>query len=214
MQTGQAGFFSDPPLARNSRFALAFLSPLFPWNKQNITPVLQAIYSQSIAIDAIMQIANGQISNRSKTKTKSEVIACLLSTLYQIDQSETSLFEVKLLVVIMGLGYCNQCNAYLIDRWSWWSVRWALVTRTWITQYSTNPILVCSWATLKPCVMLSLTKSGTTMAVNECPNHSLNQLYQDNFVSGSKFSCSFRTVCSKFLLYLRYRKDCHVVLAR
>ena len=121
-----------------------------------------------------MQIANGQISNRSKTKTKSEVIACLLSTLYQIDQSETSLFEVKLLVVIMGLGYCNQCNAYLIDRWSWWSVRWALVTRTWITQYSTNPILVCSWATLKPCVMLSLTKSGTTMAVNESPNHSIN----------------------------------------
>ena len=59
--------------------------------------------------------------------------------------------------------------------------------------------------------MLSLTKSGTTMGANESPSHSLNQMYQDNFISGSKFSCGFHNVCSKFLLYLRYRKDCHVV---
>ena len=33
----------SPPLAYNSRFALASLSPLFAWNTQKNTPVLQAI---------------------------------------------------------------------------------------------------------------------------------------------------------------------------
>ena len=42
MVWGQAEFFSAPPLARNSRFALALLSPLFARNTQKITPVLQA----------------------------------------------------------------------------------------------------------------------------------------------------------------------------
>ena len=36
-------FFSEPPHACNSRFALASLSPLFPWNMQKITPVLQVL---------------------------------------------------------------------------------------------------------------------------------------------------------------------------
>ena len=40
----QAGFLSDPPLACNSHFALASLSPLFARNTQKITPVLQATY--------------------------------------------------------------------------------------------------------------------------------------------------------------------------
>ena len=38
----ELGFFSDPPLAHNSRFALASLPPLFARNTQKITPVLQA----------------------------------------------------------------------------------------------------------------------------------------------------------------------------
>ena len=42
MVWGQAGFFSAPPLARNSRFALASLSPLLARNTQKITPVMQA----------------------------------------------------------------------------------------------------------------------------------------------------------------------------
>ena len=40
--SGEQGFFSEPPLARNSHFALASPSPLFPWNTQKITPFLQA----------------------------------------------------------------------------------------------------------------------------------------------------------------------------
>ena len=36
-------FIGDLPLARNSRFKLASLSPLFPRNTQKITPVLQAM---------------------------------------------------------------------------------------------------------------------------------------------------------------------------
>ena len=42
MVWGQARFFSEPPHARNSRFALASLLPLFPLKTQKITPVLQA----------------------------------------------------------------------------------------------------------------------------------------------------------------------------
>ena len=42
MECGQAGFFSDPPLAHNSCFTLPSLSPLFARNTQKITPVLQA----------------------------------------------------------------------------------------------------------------------------------------------------------------------------
>ena len=39
----QGGFFSDPPLARNSSFTLASLSPLFARNTQKNTPVRQAM---------------------------------------------------------------------------------------------------------------------------------------------------------------------------
>ena len=43
----------DPLLARNWRFALVSLSPLFPLNTQKITPVLQAIWSQAAGVVAI-----------------------------------------------------------------------------------------------------------------------------------------------------------------
>ena len=48
-RSAKSQFFRAPPLARDSRFSLASLSPLFAKNTQIITPVLQASWKVGLS---------------------------------------------------------------------------------------------------------------------------------------------------------------------